>query len=310
MSGKPILDGVILIEDGKIKAIGPVGEVVIPKGVPIIAVAEVTPGLIDAHSVCGLSGAWNISADQDQDEASDPNQSDLRVIDGFHPNEPLLEILRSQGVTTIHTMPGRVNVIAGQTGIFRTAGSTVDQMTVRFPAGLLVNLGESSKGGSKAPMTRMATAKLVRDAFTQAKNSLDKKGTRNLKHEALLPMLQGKVPVIFSAHRADDIMTGLRLAEEFSLKPILSLATEAYLIPEAIEKAKVPVIVHPTMQRAGGAWKPCTASPAQRHFLPIAKSRWRYARHSKATSPKRAYCDRKRRWEWRTAWVTSGHCEP
>jgi imidazolonepropionase-like amidohydrolase len=267
MSGKPILNGVILIKDGKIDSVGTRDNIKIPADMAILTVAEVTPGFIDAHSVCGLSGAWNIPADQDQDEASDPNQADLRVIDGFHPNEPLLEFLRSQGVTTIHTMPGRINVIAGQTGIFRTAGTTVDQMTVRFPAGLLVNLGETPKGSGKAPTTRMATAKLVRDAFTQAKNSIDKKGTRNLKHEALLPMLDGKVPVIFSAHRADDIVTALRLAEEFSLKPILSLATEAYLVPEPIEKAKVPVIVHPTMQRSGGSMETLHSFTGNAAFL-------------------------------------------
>jgi imidazolonepropionase-like amidohydrolase len=255
-AGKPILDGVIVIEEGRIKAVGPVADVALPKGVPVLAAAEVTPGLIDAHSVCGLSGAYNTPADQDQDEASDPNQSDLRVLDGFNPNDPHIEFLRANGVTLIHAMPGRANVIAGQTGLFRTSGRTVGEALVRFPAGLLVNLGESSKSGTagKAPTTRMASAGIVRNAFAGARNHRAKKDApSNLKHEALGPMLDGKLPVVFSAQRADDIMTGLRLAEEFGLKPILSLATEAYLVPEAIAKSKAPVIVHPTMQRAGSS---------------------------------------------------------
>jgi imidazolonepropionase-like amidohydrolase len=223
----------------------------------VITAAEVTAGLIDAHSVCGLSGAFNVPADQEQDETSDPNQADLRVIDGYNPNDPHLEFLRANGVTVIHTMPGRANVIAGQTGIFRTAGNTVGEATIRFPAGLLVNLGESSKSGTagKAPQTRMASAALVRNAFNQARGQLakkdDAKSARSLKVEALAPALNGEVPVIFSAQRADDIVTSLRLAEEFRLKPVLSLAAEAYLVPDSIAAAKAPVIVHPTMMRAG-----------------------------------------------------------
>jgi imidazolonepropionase-like amidohydrolase len=271
-TGKVILDGVILIEQGRITAVGTKAEVAIPEKAEVISVAEVTPGLIDAHSSCGLSGAWNIPADQDQDESSDPNQADLRVLDGFNPNEPLLEFLRANGVTNIHATPGRVNVIAGQTGIFRTAGSTVEKMTVRFPAAMLVNLGESSKGvyAGKLPLTRMGTANLLRSQLTLAKANLAKKSSkedekklgRNLKLEAFEPMLEGKLPVIFAAHRGDDLLTALRIAEEFKLKPILSLGSEAYLISDEIAKAKVPVIVHPTMQRAASSIETMHASTA------------------------------------------------
>jgi imidazolonepropionase-like amidohydrolase len=262
-AGAPILNGVILVEDGKIAAVGSAEQVKVPDGVPVVTAREVTPGLIDSHSVVGLSGAFNVSADQDQDEASDPNQADLRVIDGFNPNEPLLEFLRSQGVTVIHGMPGRVNVIAGRTGIFRTSGRTVESMTLRFPAALLVNLGEAPKAAysGKQPTTRMATANLVRSALTQAGNYRAKHSAgddeklppRNPKLEALAPVLDGKVPVVFSAHRADDILTALRIADEFKLKPIVSLATEGYLVKDRLAAAKVPVIVHPTMQRIGAS---------------------------------------------------------
>jgi imidazolonepropionase-like amidohydrolase len=99
----------------------------------------------------------------------------------------------------------------------------------------------------------MGTASLVRQTFSQAQSyakKRDKDGPpTNLKHEALVPALHGKIPVIFGAHRSDDLMTGLRLAEEFKLKPMLSLATEAYLIADKVQEAKVPVLVHPTMQR-------------------------------------------------------------
>src|SRR5262249_43608840 len=152
-------------------------ELRLPAETPVLTAAVVTPGLIDAHTVVGLAGELNIIADQDQDELSDPNQADLRVLDGFNPNEPLLEYLRMQGVTVVHAVPGRANVIAGQSGIFRTQGRTVEQMTVRFPAGLLVNLGEVPKRSykDKAPTTRMATANIVRAAFAQAQSEARKR---------------------------------------------------------------------------------------------------------------------------------------
>jgi imidazolonepropionase-like amidohydrolase len=258
VGGGTVTDGVVLVEDGKIKAIGSRADVKLPAGVPVLSAAVVTPGLIDAHSVVGLSGALNFKkGDQDQDELTDPNQADLRVMDSFNPNEPLLQFIREQGVTVVHALPGRANAIAGQTGIFRTHGRTAEQMKVRFPAGVLVNLGEVPKSvyAGKAPATRMGTANLLRNAFAQAQSYGRKKESGkeppppNLKWEALQPALQRKVPVIFSAHRADDLMTALRLAKEFELKPVLSLATEGYLVADQIKAAKVPVIAHPPMQR-------------------------------------------------------------
>ena len=255
-----IEDGVIFVKDGKIAYVGPRAKFKLPRGTPVLTAAVVTPGLIDAHTVVGASGILNMAkADQDQDELSDPNQADLRILDSFNPNEALLDFIRRQGVTVIHALPGRANVIAGQTGIFRTYGTTAEKMALKFPAGILVNLGEIPKGkySGKAPGTRMGTAGMVRTAFSQAAGHArkraaadeDKRPAPNLKLEALGLALKGDIPVIFSAHRADDLMTSLRLAQEFKLKPILSLATEGYMIAGSIAQRKVPVIVHPTMQR-------------------------------------------------------------
>jgi imidazolonepropionase-like amidohydrolase len=255
-----IVDGAVLVERGKIAFVGPRAALKLDPQTPVLSAATVTPGLIDTHAVVGLSGRLNIPADQDQDEVSDPNQADLRVLDGFNPREPFLQFVREQGVTVVHALPGRSNPIAGQTGIFRTYGRSAEQMTIRFPAGLLVNLGEVPKKTytGKLPSTRMGTAGLIRTAFTQAQNNArkraaaadeEKRPPANLKLEALELALSRKVPVIFSAHRADDIATALRLAREFNVKGILSLATEGYLIPETISRAGVPVVAHPTMQR-------------------------------------------------------------
>ncbi len=255
-----IEDGVVLVEDGKIRHVGPRKDFTLPEKTPVLTAAVITPGLIDSHTTVGLSGQLNVNADQDQDEMSDPNQADLRVLDSFNPNEPLLEFLRMNGVTVVHAVPGKANAIAGQTGIFRTAGSTTEKMTVRFPAGILMNLGEAPKSSypNKLPTTRMGTASLIRNALNQAKNDAakrgkddDKKPPRNLKAEALQLALDHKIPVIMSAHRADDMQTALRLAKEFDLKVMLDEATEGYLMADALSEARVPVVVHPTMQRAG-----------------------------------------------------------
>jgi imidazolonepropionase-like amidohydrolase len=254
-----IADGVVLVEGGTITHVGPRKGFQLPADTPVLTAAVVTPGLIDAQTTVGVSGILNIAkADQDQDEMSDPNQADLRVLDSFNPIEPLLEFVREQGVTVVHATPGRANVIAGQTGIFRTYGTTVEKMALKFPAGILINLGEHPKTSypGKAPGTRMGTASLIRTALSSAqahaKKRLgdEKKPGPNLKLEALEPALKGEIPVYFSAHRADDLMTALRLAEEYKLKPVLCLATEGYLIADKLAAAKVPVIVHPTMQRA------------------------------------------------------------
>jgi len=251
-----IRDGVILIEAGKITAVGPAKTTPIPAGATQLLAAEVTPGLIDCFGSAGLSGAWNIPADQDQDELGDPHQADLRVLDGFNPHEPLLEQLRSNGITIVHSTPGRKAIIAGRSGVFRLRGATVNLCSLKPTFALIVNLGEPVRGTKGGPETRMGVAGVIRKAFVEAQHYATKAGkdlTRSLRAEALLPALQGQAPVIFVAHRADDIRTALRIADEFRLKPILALGTEAYLLADELAQRKLPVIVHPTMQRAGSS---------------------------------------------------------
>ncbi len=247
--------GVVVLKNGKIEHAGPASEVTL-KGITTLTARHVTPGLIDPFCVAGLTGAWNIPADQDQDELSDPNQSELRVFDGFNPREPLLDFLQAHGVTVVHTTPGRQNVIGGQSGVFRTNGVTVADAAIKPVAGLLINLGEVPKDAykGKLPDTRMGTAGIIRKAFAEAEAYQANKPTaKNPKHEALVPALQGKIPVYFAAHRKDDIQTALRIAKEFKLKPVIALGTEAFRMADELKQAGVPVIVHPTMQRAGGS---------------------------------------------------------
>jgi imidazolonepropionase-like amidohydrolase len=242
--------GLIVVKDGKILRVhhGPYTL----KDIPLYKAKYATPGFIDPFCSAGLSGAWNVPADQDQDEPSDPNQSDLRALDGFNPREPLLDFLQMNGITVVHATPGRVNPIAGRGGVFRTDGTTAESAAVVPVSSLVVNLGESAKG--KTPGSRMGVAAIVRKAFADAQAyAASKPAAKNAKHEALLPALEGKVPVYFAAHRKDDIQTALRIASEFKLKPVIALGTEGYRMADELKKAGVPVVVHPTMQRAGSS---------------------------------------------------------
>jgi imidazolonepropionase-like amidohydrolase len=250
-------DRAIVVEGQRIQAILPRNQVEVQATDRVLSASDVTPGLIDSFTTAGLSGAWNIPADQDQDEPSDPNQADLRVLDGFNAQEPLLEFLRQNGIIVAHTTAGRGNILAGTSGVFRCDGRTVEDAALNKGFALLVNLGEVPKDSSKGkgPQTRMGVAGLVRKAFTDAQNDKAKPDpkAKNPKLAALLPALEGQVPVIFAAHRADDIRTALRIAEEFKLKPVIALGTEAWMLADELAKKQVPVIVHPTMQRAAGS---------------------------------------------------------
>jgi imidazolonepropionase-like amidohydrolase len=242
--------GLILIKGGKILRVhhGPFKLT----DIPLTRAKYVTPGLIDPFCAVGLSGAWNIPADQDQDEASDPNQADLRALDGFNPREPLIDFLRANGVTVVHATPGRQNPIAGRGGVFRTDATTAEAALASPVFAVVVNLGESPKG--KSPTTRMGVAALVRKAFAEADAYRAKPpAAKNAKHDALVPALEGKAPVYFAAHRKDDIQTALRIAAEFKLKPVIALGTEGYRMADELKKAGVPVVVHPTMQRAAAS---------------------------------------------------------
>jgi imidazolonepropionase-like amidohydrolase len=266
--GRP---GMVLIRDGKIEAahIGPQQRP--PDGYTVFKAAFVTPGLIDADTTAGISGAYNIPADQDQDEATDPNTADVRTLDSFNPNERLLKVLNQYGVTTVQSAPGPRNPIAGRAGIFKTAGAgsappTVEQLAIRQESAMVFNLGDTPKATygkkEKAPATRMMTAEIIRRALSDAKtyeekwdkwkkdgSDISKQPSRDMKLEALLPVVDGKLPAIFNAYRADDIDTAIRIGSEFHLRYMLASVTEGFLITDAIRRAGVPCLAGPVMQR-------------------------------------------------------------
>jgi imidazolonepropionase-like amidohydrolase len=269
-SGAQGQPGVVLIENGKIVAVR--GGNNAPAGYTAMHAAYVTPGLVDAKTTAGISGAYNIPADQDEDERTDPNTADVRAMDSFNPREMLLLYINTYGTTTIQAAPGITNPVAGQAGIFKTVGPktvgpTVEQLAIKPVSAIVFNLGESPKAfygrNNKAPTTRMMTAAIIRKALLDAqayqkkwlewnageKKDASKQPAKDLKMEAVAMALRGEVPAIFNAYRADDIDTAIRLAQEFKLKFMLSSVTEGYLEAPLIKQSGAAALVGPTLQR-------------------------------------------------------------
>jgi imidazolonepropionase-like amidohydrolase len=261
MAGRPIKDGVVLIRNGKIEQVGPASSVRIPERFTIINARVVTPGLVDAHSVVGLSGALNQPHDQMQVERSAPVQPELRAIDSYDAREKHIGWVRSHGVTTMHTGHGPGSLISGQTMIVKTIGDEVDEAVIVPAAMVAATLGNDALvQGGKPPGTQAKMIAMLRAEFQKAKEydakqvaaKEDSKPARDLRLETLVRVLKGELPLLVTAHRAHHIVSAIRLAKEFNFKLILDGASEAYAVVEQIKAANVPVIVHPTMQRAGG----------------------------------------------------------
>ena len=282
MAGAPITDGIIVIQDGKISAIGRADQIAVPEGFKVFEAAVVTPGLIDAHSTVGLSGILNIPHDQDQLESSTPIQPELRAIDAYNPSDPLVEWIRSHGVTTIHAGHAPGELISGQTLIAKTRGKTVDEAVIEPAKAIAATLGTAAqKTGGKSPGTRGKTMAMLRAELIKAREYQEKQSraaeakpaeakdgeskdaakdaaagakgeppARDLRLEALVEVLKREKPLMITADRSRDITSALRLAEEFNIRIWLDGASESYLLIDEIKAAGIPVISHAPMQRA------------------------------------------------------------
>jgi imidazolonepropionase-like amidohydrolase len=260
MAGAAIENGVVLIRNGKIERVGTAAQVQIPTGYRTLSAKMVTPGLIDAHTVIGLSGYLNQPQDQDQLEKTTAMQPELRAVDAYDPREKLIEWVRSFGVTTIHTGHGPGALISGQTMIIKTNAPTADAAMV--PAAMVaVSLGDLGKAETgKSPGTRPKEIALLRSEFIKAKEYTPK--TRDLHLETLARVLKGELRLLITVHRANDLVTALRLAKEFNLKIVLDGAAESQLVLERIKAAGFPVIIHPTMMRANAETENATFEDA------------------------------------------------
>ena len=262
-AGAPIHDGVVVIRDGKIAAVGLAASTPIPTGFRVVQARVVTPGLIDAHSTVGVSGMLNQKQDQDQLDKSGPIQPELRAVDSYNSLDPLVGWMRSLGTTTLHTGPGPGALISGQSLVIKTAPQNLDAATLIADATIVGNIGPEALSGSKdkAPSSIAKSIAMLRSEFTKAQEyqrklavaDVEKRPARDLHLEALAGALDMKKPVMITVQRHQDILAALRLAEEFHLRLILDGAADAEQVLEPIRKSGFPVILHPTMARAEDA---------------------------------------------------------
>jgi imidazolonepropionase-like amidohydrolase len=254
----------ILIKKNKIAEIGKaIGA--IPQNAKVIDVTQteswVTPGLIEAHTTLGARSRYSGS---NSDETSNPNTAQLFIIDGINPFDKRIKYTRMAGITSAMISPGRRNVIGGQPAVLKLKGKTVNDMTLLSPAGVKFSLGEGPKDtyGKKdrLPTTRMGSAFVMRKALIDAqeyakkqavflkKQTKDKNASppkRDLQKEALAKLLNKELTAFIECYRADDIMTALRIVDEFGLKAVLIGCTEGYRVSEEIAERKIPVICSP-----------------------------------------------------------------
>jgi imidazolonepropionase-like amidohydrolase len=254
MSGGPVKDGVVLIRDGKIERVGPSARVQVPSGYKTLQAKVVTPGLIDAHTVVGFTGYLNQAHDQEQVERSSPAQPELRAIDGYDAREKLIQWVREFGVTTVHTGHGPGTLIAGQTMIAKTTGDTVDQAVMVPAAMVAATLGSAARAEQgKSPGTRAKMIAMLRTDLIKAQEYAKKApGSRDLRIEALLPVVKRDMPLMVTAHKASDILTAIRLAKEFDIRLVIDGAADSHLVIDEIKGSGYPVVLHPTMARSAG----------------------------------------------------------
>ena len=254
VSSGPIENGIILVEEGKIVDVG-IG-LSIPEGAEVIDASDkvIMPGIVEAQSRIAIIEEGVGAAGNDIDEATDPSTPHIRAIDGVKVNadEGGLVAALEAGVTTVQILPGGSNVIAGQAFVMKTAPKvTPDEMALKLPSGMKVNLTDSPQrrygGMRKAPSSKMGVVNLLRKQLLKAKHYMirlegDKKPDRDLRMEALVPVLKGDIPLLVHAHRADDITSGVRVCEEFGVRMVLHYATEGHRVAELLAERGIPVV--------------------------------------------------------------------
>lgn len=258
MVGEELENGSILVgDDGKIVAIGELVEAPLDALVLDAQGRLVTPGCVDAHCHIGLDNEAVGWEGKDYNEMIDPITPQMRAIDSINPlDESFPNALRG-GVTTGCTGPGSANVVGGTFVAIKLAGKRVDKMIVKDPIAMKCAFGENPKrcygqAGKKAPMTRMGVAALLRELLFKTKRyAEDKDAGKNppfdMKLEAMLPVIRGELPLKAHAHRADDILTAIRIAREFGLKLTLDHCTDGAVIADELAEEGFPAFVGPSL---------------------------------------------------------------
>jgi len=264
VSGEPVDGGTVLIADGKIAAVG--RNLAIPDDCRVIDAdgGWVLPGFIEAHGHVGAHDEGEGWAGHDTNEMTEPVTAHVRALDAINPADLGFRDAISGGVLAVNVNPGSGNPIGGQTAALKCWGRTVDEMLLRAPAGMKSALGENPKRvygeQKKTPSTRLGTAAVIRGAFVDAANYLqrldaeqrkpdaDRKPVdRDLKLEALGRVLRREIPWRQHCHRADDIATAIRIAEEFGYDLVIDHGTEAHLLSDILAAKNIPVVIGPLL---------------------------------------------------------------
>ena len=257
MAGADLENGCVLIgDDGKIAAVGT--NLTAPEGAVVIDAQGrlVTPGCVDAHCHIGLFNAAMGWEGHDGNEWSDPTTPHMRAIDSIYPQDETFAQAIRGGVTSACTGPGSANVVGGTFAAIKLCGNRVDDMIIKFPLAMKCAFGENPKrvygqNGRKAPTTRMATAAVLRELLFKSRNYLKAKEEGkdpafDMKLEAMLPVMRKEIPLKAHAHRADDILTSIRIAKEFDVMLTLDHCTDGEVIAKELAEEGYPAFVGPS----------------------------------------------------------------
>lgn len=256
-------DGYLQIDHGKIVAIGDMAECDVRAlqddgNVQVIDAKGnlVMPGIIEAHCHMGITEEKKGMEGDDCNESVNPVTPFLRAVDAINPMDDAFHDALKAGITSAMVGPGSSNVVGGQFVFIKTHGRCIDRMIVKAPAAMKVAFGENPKvnysGQNTSPVTRMAIAATLREELSKAREYQRRvhenpETTPDFRYECWLPVLDGDIPLKAHVHRADDILTAVRIAKEFGLKMTLDHCSEGHLIMEELREAGFPAIVGPDM---------------------------------------------------------------
>lgn len=258
MAGCDLENGCILIgNDGKIIAVAE--NLDASEGTQIIDAGGrlVTPGCVDAHCHIGLDNEGMGWEGRDYNEIVDPITPQMRAIDSINPQDEAFSLALQGGVTSACTGPGSANVVGGTFVAIKLYGKRVDKMIIKDPIAMKCALGENPKrcygqGLKKSPMTRMAIAALLRELLFKARRYAEDKETGknpafDMKLEAMIPVIKGEIPLKAHAHRADDILTAIRIAKEFGIRITLDHCTDGAMIADELAEEELPAFIGPSL---------------------------------------------------------------
>ena len=245
-------EGNIIVDVGSMSTLAPNND----EQILDVKGAWVLPGIIEAHCHIGITEEkWGIIGD-DCNEGTNPITPSLRAIDAINPMDPAFHDAIQAGITSVMVGPGSSNVVGGQFAFIKTQGRCIDEMLVKHPAAMKVAFGENPKTAygdkDQLPSTRMGIAALLRETLYEAKQYVRDKENGKLQKEdfqmeAWIPVFRREIPLKAHAHRADDILTAIRIAKEFEIDITIDHGTESHLIVDEIKTSEFPVIVGPEL---------------------------------------------------------------